>query len=330
MPEQRDLWSPLGPPKRERKSCCIEKGNYGGDCTNFGCIPSKSLIASAKAAHILKENKTFGLDFTIPFLNAKPSLDRVRGIVEEVRSHEDSSALAKMGVATLTGTAIFKNAHIIAVDGQEVFGKKIVIAAGSSPYIPSIAGLEKSPYLTNETVFDLQEVPISLAVLGGGPIGCELAQAFQRIGSRVTLIHSHARLLGREEESAQTLLAEQFQKEGISLQLDAKVLEVSYQNEQFHIRLENGALVVARALLVATGRRPNVNGMNLEAAAVHYSEKGIPVDVYGRTNQKHIWAVGDITGTPYFTHWAENQARSVLTSLLLPFKRKSTSNRFPA
>lgn len=319
----------IGAAKAGKKVLLIEKGNYGGDCTNFGCIPSKSLIASAKAANTLKESKTFGMDFTIPFLNAKPSLERVRRIVEEVRSHEDPAALTKLGVDTLTGTAIFKSAHIIAVDGEEVFGKKIVIAAGSSPFIPPIQGLDKTPYLCNETIFDLQEVPMSLAVLGGGPIGCELAQAFQRVGSRVTLVHSHPRLLGREEESAQTLLAERLQKEGISLQLNAKVLEVSYQNEQFHIHLENGPPIVTRALLVATGRRPNVASMNLEAAGVQYSEKGIPVDAYGRTNQKHIWAVGDITGAPFFTHWAESQARSVLASLLLPFKKKIDKQAIP-
>jgi pyruvate/2-oxoglutarate dehydrogenase complex dihydrolipoamide dehydrogenase (E3) component len=312
----------IGAAKAGKKVLLIEKGNYGGDCTNFGCIPSKSLIASAKAAHVLKEDKKLGLDFSSTFLNANSSLARTRGIVEEVRSHEDPVALAKMNVATMTGTAIFKNPHVISVDGEEVFGKKIVIATGSSPHIPPINGLDKTPYLTNETVFDLQEIPASLAILGGGPIGCELAQALQRLGSRVALIHSHDRLLSREEEPVQTLLAEQFKKEGISLYLGARIQEVSYQNDRFHIHLENQQPAVAKALLVATGRRPNVSGLNLEAAAVKYSERGIPVDAYGRTNQKHIWAVGDITGPPFFTHWAENQARTVLASLLLPFKKK--------
>jgi pyruvate/2-oxoglutarate dehydrogenase complex dihydrolipoamide dehydrogenase (E3) component len=312
----------IGAAKAGKKVLLIEKGTYGGDCTNFGCIPSKSLIASGNAAHVLKEEKKLGLDFSSNFLNGNSSLARTRRIVEEVRSQEDPVALAKMDVATITGTAIFKNPHLISVDGEEVVGKKIVIAAGSSPYIPPIQGLDKTPYLTNETIFDLQEIPPSLAVLGGGPIGCELAQAFQRLGSRVTLIHSHDQLLSREEESVQTILAEQFKKEGISLFLGKRAEEISYQNERFHIHLESQQPLVAKALLVATGRRPNVSELNLEAAGVNYSEKGIPVDAYGRTNQKHIWAVGDITGPPFFTHWAENQARSVLASLLLPFKKK--------
>ncbi len=312
----------LGAAKAGKKVLLIEKGTYGGDCTNFGCIPSKSLIASAKAAHVMKEDKKLGLDFSSTFLNANSSLARTRRIVQEVRSHEDPVALAKMDVATLTGKAIFKNPHVISVDGEEVFGKKIVIAAGASPYIPPIHGLDKTPYLTNETIFDLQEIPTSLAVLGGGPIGCELGQAFQRLGSRVTLIHSHNQLLSREEEPVQTMLAEQFKKEGIALLLGTRVEEVCYKNDRFHLQLENQQEVVTKALLVASGRRPNISNLHLDAAEVKYSEKGIPVDPYGRTNQKHIWAIGDITGPPFFTHWAENQARSVLASLLLPFKKK--------
>lgn len=317
----------IGSAKAGKKVLLIEKGNYGGDCTNFGCIPSKSLIASAHAAESIREGKSFGLEFAPPNLQARDALARVRRIVEEVRSHEDPGALAKMGVDTITGPASFKDPHVLVVNGEEVYAKRIVIATGSSPFIPPVKGLDGTPYLTNETIFDLEEVPASLAVLGGGPIGCELAQAFHRLGSTVTLVHSHQQLLNKEESMAQTVIAKQFEKEGILLHLNARTQEVKYQNAQFHIALDSGQKIQVHSLLVSVGRRPNVSSLNLEAAQVQYSEKGIPVDAYGRTNQPHIWAVGDVTGSPFFTHWAENQARTVLTSLLLPFKKKLDRNQ---
>ncbi|MGC1878977.1 MAG: mercuric reductase [Rhabdochlamydiaceae bacterium] len=312
----------VGVAKAGKKVLLIEKGPYGGDCTNFGCIPSKSLIASANAAQVIRGGKNFGLEFSPPLVTAHPSLDRLRRIIEEVRSHTDPAPLAKIGVITLTGAAVFKDPHTLIVNGEEIFGKQIVIATGASPFIPPIKGLEKVPFLTNETIFDLKEIPISLAVMGGGPIGCELSQAFQRLGSHVTLIHSNKELLNKEEKSVQTEIASQFEKEGISLFLGTQIQEVHYQNERFQIILDTGEKMITHSLLVSTGRRPNVARLNLEAAGVHYSDKGIPVDAYGRTNRPHIWAVGDIIGPPFFTHWAENQARSVLTSLLLPFKKK--------
>ena len=312
----------VGAAKAGKKVLLIEKGYYGGDCTNYGCIPSKSLIASAQAAHVVQEGKQLGLEFATREWNTEPSLNRTRRIIEEVRSHADAAALAKIGVETLTAAASFKDPHCLRVNGEEIFGKQIVIATGASPLVPAVKGLEKTPFLTNETIFDLKQIPDSLVVMGGGPIGCELAQAFQRLGSKVTILHRHAQLLNKEEKSAQITIATQFEKEGISLLLGSHVQEVHYQNDQFQILLDQGRKVTAHALLVAVGREPNVRSLNLEAAGVVYTDKGIPVDSYGRTNQPHIWAAGDVVGSPFFTHWAESQARSVLTSLLLPFKKK--------
>jgi pyruvate/2-oxoglutarate dehydrogenase complex dihydrolipoamide dehydrogenase (E3) component len=312
----------IGATKAGKKVLLIEKGNYGGDCTNFGCIPSKSLIASAHSAACLKESQELGLEFSSKLIQAQGALERVRAIVGEVRSHEDPDALNKIGLDTLTGTAQFVEPHVLDVNGEKVYAKHIVIATGSTPFIPSINGLENTPFCTNETIFELKEVPKSLVVLGGGPIGSELAQAFLRLGSKVTLIHAHSELLNKEEPLAQEVIANQFKAEGMTLYLSANVQQVSYQNGQFHISLDNGQRIQSEALLVSVGRRPNVSSLHLEAAGVKYSDKGIAVDVYGRTSQRHIWAVGDVIGSPFFTHWAENQARNVLTSLLLPFPFK--------
>lgn len=317
----------IGATKAGKKVLLIEKGNYGGDCTNFGCIPSKSLIASAHAAASIKESKDLGIEVSSQSIQAKRSLSRVREIVAEIRSHEDPDALKKLGLETLTGTAKFEGPHVLRVNDEIIRANQIVIATGSSPFIPPIKGLDTTPFLTNETIFELEEIPKSLVVMGGGPIGCELAQAFLRLGSKVSLIHSHKALLNKEETGAQEVIAAQFKSEGMSLYLNIGVNEVTYHEGQFQIFLENGEKIESEALLVSVGRKPNVSSLNLEAAGVIYTDKGIPVDAYGRTNQSHIWAVGDVIGTPFFTHWAENQARSVLTSLLLPFPFKKKINK---
>ena len=230
-----------------------------------------------------------------------------------------------MGVETLNGEASFASPNTLNVNGEKIFAKQIVIATGSSPFIPSIDGLENTPFLTNETVFDLPKIPKSMAVLGGGPIGSELAQAFQRLGCNVSLIHSHDTILDREDSLAQEVVAKQLQKDGISLHLGTKPTHIQYVKDKFLLdpKIETDALVIA------TGRRPNVSSLQLENAKVRFSEKGIAVDAYGRTNQSHIWAVGDVAGAPFFTHFAEHQARAVLTSILLPFKKKINTNNIP-
>lgn len=312
----------LGATKAGKKVLLIEKGNYGGDCTNFGCIPSKSLIASAHCSAALKEGKDLGIEFSSQMIQANKSLCRVRDIVAEIRSHEDPDALNKLGLETLTGTASFEGPHVLRVNDKMIRANQIVIATGSSAYIPPIKGLNQTPFLTNETIFELKEIPKSLVVMGGGPIGCELAQAFLRLGSKVSLIHSHTALLNKEEAGAQEVIANRFKIEGMSLHLGIGVKQVTHQDGQFHIFLENGQKIESEAFLVSVGRKPNLSSLNLEAAGVNYTDKGIPVDAYGRTNQSYIYAVGDVIGTPFFTHWAENQARSVLTSLILPFPFK--------
>ncbi|MGE5196862.1 MAG: dihydrolipoyl dehydrogenase family protein [Anaerolineae bacterium] len=326
-----------GAAKAGKKVLLIENGRYGGDCTNFGCIPSKSLIASAHAAYALKEAYELGLKISESPLDASRCLERVREIIKEIRSEEDPAALQKNGVETLTGFASFQDPHTLIVkspDGKttQIEASHIVIATGSTPFIPDVEGLKKTPFLTNETIFDLKAIPKRLIILGGGPIGSELAQAFLRLGSQVSLVHKHEELLNKEEKLAQTVLANQCAKEGMQLFLGFQVESVHYEQDEFTVVLtKNGStqkkIIRADALLVATGRRPTLQGLGLENAEVNYDEKGIHVDAYGRTNQKHIFAVGDVTGGPLFTHAAENQARSILVSLLLPSFLKKRLDR---
>jgi|GEM_PF-87617 len=317
----------LGLAKAGKSVCLIENGNYGGDCTNFGCIPSKALIASAEVGHALGQLQKFGIDASVQVKSTDGALSRARAIVSGIREHEEPKALNGQGVHTITGLAQFVDAHTLEVsasDGskRQVYGKQIVIATGSSPRIPAIDGLVETPYLTNETIFSLDKVPTSLAVLGGGPIGCELAQAFARLGSKVFQIHRGANLLKKEEAEAQDLLKEKFEEEKISLYLNHTPKNVRYKEGLFTIALDDQQIVQAEHFLVSVGRSANVQALQLEKAKVKFTDLGIATDRFGRTNIKHIWAVGDVTGGAIFTHVAENQARHVLASLLLPFKTK--------
>lgn len=320
----------IGAAAAKKRVLLVEKGLFGGDCTNFGCIPSKSLISAAHQAHALKTAKEYGIE-TSPFsFDASGSLERVRKVVQDIRSHEDPAALSKLGVETLQGTASFVDPHTLSIGGKTVKGKHIVIATGSYPVIPPIEGLQETPFLNNETVFDLQEIPKRMIFIGGGPISCELSQAFSRLGSKVTLIASRPSLLGREEPEAQKVILEAFQKEGISLLLGCRTERVSY-NKTFRVeaRGKSSQIIEGEALFVGVGRRAHLRELNLDSGKVKHSEEGIPVNAYGQTNQKHIWAIGDVTTSPYFTHYAENQGRAVLTNLLLPFKLKKSPQPIP-
>lgn len=311
----------IGTAKAGKKTLLIERRAYGGDCTNYGCIPSKSLIASAKAVHTVKFASDLGIQIDTSSIETKKAFERVRTIISEIRSHEEPPVLKDLGVHTLNGTAAFKDPHTLLVDGKEVKSKQIVIATGSYPYTPPIAGLEHIPYFTNETIFNLKEAPKSIIFLGTGPISCELAQAFSRLGSDVTLIGRE--LLPREEKESRQVVKDAFEKEGIKLVLGYHPEKISYDKK---IMVES---VQADALFIGAGRRPHLKELQLDHAEINWSEKGVDVDQYGRTSQKHIWAVGDAIGPPFFTHFAENQARTVLKNLLLPFNLKKSNQALP-
>lgn len=324
----------IGLAKAGKRVLLIEKGNFGGDCTNFGCIPSKALIAAAHAAYAAKSLSHYGIEASLSWQSAKGALQRTRKIVAAVREHEEPAALSKHGVDTLTGTASFTGPHAIEVrfeNGSQatVTAENIVIATGSSPRIPSLKGLAECKYLTNETIFALEEIPAHLAVIGGGPIGCELAQAFQRLGSRVSLIQHAPHLLEKEEPEAQSLLEQRLRLEGIDLHLGCEPLEAKPHEDgialTFADKLSGEVQELScDQLLVSAGRKPNCEGLGLSALGIGANQSGIVVDSYGRTALPHIWAVGDVAGYALFTHLAENEARGVLTNLLLPrlFKRK--------
>lgn len=291
----------IGAAKAGKKVLLVEKGHFGGDCTNFGCIPSKSLIAAAEMG-----------------LSGREALEHARTIVKQIRDEEEPPVLEKIGVKAITGRAQFIDNHTLEVEGTLFRGDVIVIAAGSRPLIPKISGIESVSYLTNETIFDLKEPPANLAIIGGGPIGCELGQVFRRLGSRVTIFQNTPHLLQRDDPEASEVIENAFRMEGIQLNLGTSIKKIEQRDDQIAI---DGTPY--SQLLIATGRQPNVDTMQLKKAEIKFSEKGIPVDAYGRTNIKNIYAVGDITGRALFTHIAENEARTVLRNILVPFFLKA-------
>lgn len=305
----------VGAAKAGRKVLLIEKGSYGGDCTNFGCIPSKALLKTAQVANALTTAKAFGIRAELTSLNTDSALTYVRETISHFQDHEGPETLETLGIECITAKAHFVSPHEIEAGGARIFGKQIVIASGSKPYLLPIPGL--SDYQTNETIFNLESVPDRLVVIGGGPIGVELAQAFCRLGASVTLIEFMPRILPREEPEVSAQMEEILQREGIDIWTSVKAEEVKGQV----LHVSDGRQVPFHEILIAVGRTANVDGLALDAAGISYNSRGILVDAYGRTNQKHIWALGDVVDGPKYTHRAENQARSVLTSLLfLPSK----------
>lgn len=327
----------IGAAKAGKKVLLVDRGSWGGDCTNFGCIPSKALIASAHAAHTARNAEELGLDISLNHMDCTGALNRVRRIIRHFVDHESPSALKAINVDSLEGTASFVDRHtlkIVTKNDNERFvsGKNIVLSTGSSPSVVPIEGLDSVEYHTNESIFQLETIPESLAIIGGGAIGAELAQAFQRLGSQVTLIEFFDHLLVREDVEVRDVIRERLEKEGVTLHLGCATEAVEKSGEGLRLRVkrkedDSNFEVTAKELLVATGRRPNIEQLNLEAAGIEYSPAGIKVDAYGRCKAKNVWAVGDCTGGAMFTHMAEAEARAVLKSLLLPGPFKS---RLPA
>jgi pyruvate/2-oxoglutarate dehydrogenase complex dihydrolipoamide dehydrogenase (E3) component len=290
------------------RTLLVSDGQPGGDCTFYGCVPSKTLIAAAR----------LGLPYSA-------AAQRIRDVVARIAATEDDAALRREGIDVLLGRARFTGPDRIETDGQVVTARRFVIATGAGPLIPPIPGLDAVPYLTNETVFDLPALPASLAVLGGGAIGCELAQAFARLGSRVTVIEGLDRLLPREDPEAAHVIAAVFAREGIGVRTGTSVVGVSAHAGGIRLHLADGSVVSAERLLVAVGRRPVTRGLDLDAAGVGIDERGYVVtDDRLATGTPGVYAAGDVTGRLPFTHAAFHMGRVAAGNALArrPWQRR--------
>lgn len=303
----------------------IEKERMGGDCLNRGCVPSKALLRAARLLADVRRAGELGLrDTEIPF-DFAAVMERVQQVVAEVAPHDSAERYRGLGVDVITGEARITTPHSIEVNGQILTSRAIVVATGARPLVPPIPGLDRINYLTSDNLWNLRELPRRLVVLGGGPIGCELAQAFARFGSAVTLVELAPRLLIREDEEVSALLAARFAAEGIRVLTGHRAQKVRTDGDRRMLLCEaDGAPVVIEfdAILVAVGRAPRVEGFGLEELGVELSERGtLKADALLRTTIPSIFCAGDVTGPYQFTHSAAHQAWYVaVNALFAPFK----------
>jgi pyruvate/2-oxoglutarate dehydrogenase complex dihydrolipoamide dehydrogenase (E3) component len=299
----------------------IERNLMGGDCLNFGCVPSKALISSARLIQQIRESEKWGLERQSPQFSFEKVFERMRGRRAKIAPHDSQERFEGLGVDVLRGEARFVSPHEIEVDGQKLRAKNFVIATGSRATVPKIEGIESVPYFTNETIFDeLKEKPESMMVLGGGPIGCELGQSFSRLGVKVTIVQRGNQLLPREDVDVADFMQQRFMAEGIRIRLNAAAKRVSMRDGKVALEFADPEPITADVMLIAAGRTPNLRALNLETAGVDYDEQGVKVNACLQTSQPHIYAAGDITNRLKFTHTADFTARIVVRNILMPLQ----------
>ena len=305
----------------------VDKQRLGGDCLYYGCVPSKALIKAARVMHEVKTAHRWGLqlnglDVTLGAVNG-----RVQSAIDDVARIDSAENLKKMGVDVfLAGDegAAFSDDHTLQIGEQRLTAKYVLIGSGSRAARADIPGLDETGYLTNEDVFDLQNLPRRLAVIGGGPIGVELAQAFHRLGSKVTLLQRGPHLIPRDDADLIELLERSFAEEGIEVCYDTTAASVRLKGGEKVLELRGQATGELRVdeILVAVGRTPNIESLHLEKAGVSATPRGIPVNDKLQTNVPHIYAAGDVAGGMQFTHYAGYQAAQAVRNIFLPLKLK--------
>jgi pyruvate/2-oxoglutarate dehydrogenase complex dihydrolipoamide dehydrogenase (E3) component len=316
------------------KTALIEKKKLGGDCLYYGCVPSKTLIKTAKVYHSAKNMKSFGLpQVDLPPCDLKSVMDRVRRVIDKAGVHDSVERFEGMGVEVIIGNAKFVSDHEVAVNGKTLSSNRFTIATGSSPMVFPIEGLQETGFITNVETFSLNTLPDRLIVLGAGPIGAELAHAFVRLGSKVTLIDILERPLSFEDEDMAEIVVRQMVRDGISLRMDSKAKRVYRQGTDRVMVIETKGNkeeeIKCDEILVATGRKPNVEGLALEAAGVEYTRKGIETDLHMQTSQKHIYAAGDVNGKFPFTHIAGAEGSMIVRNGIMHVPGRFNYNMTP-
>jgi pyruvate/2-oxoglutarate dehydrogenase complex dihydrolipoamide dehydrogenase (E3) component/uncharacterized membrane protein YdjX (TVP38/TMEM64 family) len=294
------------------KVVLIEKDKMGGDCLNTGCVPSKALIRSAKMLAYGRRAKEFGFRETRTDFVFSEVMDRVQSVVKQVEPHDSVERYTALGVECIQGEAKIVSPFSVEVNGKTLTTRSIIVATGASPLIPPIAGLDKVDYLTSDNLWQLRELPQRLIVLGGGPIGCELTQAFARFGAQVTQVEKFSRLMGREDDDVAEFIRDRFTAEGINVLNDHTAAEVIVKGEEHTLICEHygeQVLLPFDKILVAVGRRANATGFGLEELGVRLNDNGtIETDPFLRTNYPNIFCAGDVAGPYQFTHTAGHQA----------------------
>ena len=319
------------------KTILVEKANrLGGDCLHFGCVPSKTLIRTAGVWSLARRAREFGLpEVDLPPVSLAAVMERVRSVIDKIQEHDSPERFCRLGAAVRFGSPRFIDDHSVSVDGDRLTARSWIVATGSSPSLPPVEGLANVPYWTNETVFSQKELPGHLMVLGGGPIGVEMAQAFRRLGSRVTIVEYADQVLSPEDPDIAGIVRGRLEAEGARILTGTMALSVASHGSSVQVRLapvkeEGDAWAIeGDALLVAGGRKANVEGLELSAAGVAFSPRGVPADARMRTNVPHIYACGDVNGVFPFTHVAGYEAGIALANAVLRLPRKADYTNVP-
>ena len=321
------LVSAVGAASLGARVALIERHWLGGDCLNYGCVPSKALIRAARAAYDVRSALELGVEVVEPRVNFPAVMQRMRRLRAQIAPHDSAERLAGLGIAVYFGSARFVARDAIDVAGARLEFSRAIIATGARAAIPPVPGLAELTPLTNETVFSLTDLPRRLLVVGGGPIGCELAQAFRRFGSDVTILDRDDRLLPREDGDASAIIQTQLEREGVRLILGAVLTGAARSGDTCTLTYERAGATEScsgEQVLVAAGRTPNLDGLDLGAAGVEATKHGIDVDDHLRTTNRRIFAAGDVASRFQFTHAADAMARIAIQNALF-FGRKRAS-----
>src|SRR6516162_8676740 len=306
----------------------VERGTMGGDCLNYGCVPSKSLLAAARVANLWRRSAELGIFYMRPRVDFAAVADSVQRVIAEIAPNDSVERFEALGVRVLHAEARFTGPRAVRAGDAEIRPRRFVIATGSQPAIPPIRGLQDVPYLTNETVFANRQWPEHLIVIGGGPIGIEMAQAHCRLGSEVTVLDIGP-LLPRDDPELSGILAERLSSEGIVCRPGVEIVGVGRHGAVVGVHLANGERVAGSHLLLAAGRRPNVEALDLAAAGIASTAQGITVDARLRTTNRRVFPIGDVDGRPQFTHIALYHAGIVIRNVLFHIPAKVDYRALP-
>jgi pyruvate/2-oxoglutarate dehydrogenase complex dihydrolipoamide dehydrogenase (E3) component len=306
----------------------LEGHKMGGDCLNYGCVPSKALLASSKAAHKARHTQKFGVADSAPQVDYAAAKDHVRKVIATIEPHDSVERFEGLGVRVIQDYGAFTGPDTVKAGDTEITARRIVIATGSSPLVPPIPGLDSVPYETNETLFELREKPDHLLIVGGGPIGMEMAQAHLRLGSKVTVIEG-AKAFGRDDPECAQVVLDALHDEGLELAEGALAEKISGKAGNITVTCKDDRSFTGSHLLMAVGRKPNIDRLDLDAAGIETTKAGIKVDAGLRTSNTRVYAIGDVAGGLQFTHVASYHAGIVIRSALFGLPAKASTAHIP-
>ncbi|WP_112324255.1 dihydrolipoyl dehydrogenase family protein [Oceanibium sediminis] len=307
----------------------LEGHKMGGDCLNYGCVPSKALLASARHAHAMTAGAPFGIAPHDPLIDYAGAKGHVKSVIAKIAPHDSVERFESLGVRVITDYGSFISRNTVDAGGTRISARRIVIATGSRPFVPPIPGLEGVTCHTNETIFDLQERPDHLIIIGGGPIGLEMAQAHVRLGSRVTVLE-WAAALGKDDPELAAIVLESFRTEGVAIVEGAQAERVTGADGEITVHTKGGGTHTGSHLLMAVGRTPNIERLNLDKAGVAHDGRGISVDKRLRTSNRQVYAIGDtVAGGLQFTHVANYHAGIVIRQALFGLPARATAHHIP-